>query len=75
MMLISLGSKSSQGKRFRAPGSMHQSRWMTRAIYSRGIKLAAREPHAALGAFQCGPREDSKMLNEFHFVSQNSISD
>ena len=27
------------------------------------------------GAFQCGPRDDSKILNEIHFVPQNLISD
>ena len=36
--------------------------------YIRGVKVAA------FGVFQCGSRDDSKILNEFLFVPQNSIS-
>lgn len=34
IMLIFLRSESCHGKKFRAPGPMHQARWMAKAIYS-----------------------------------------
>ena len=34
LMLIFLGRKPTDWKNFRAPGSMHQARWMAKAIYS-----------------------------------------
>jgi hypothetical protein len=34
LMLIFLGSKSHHDSKFRAPGPMHQARWMSKAIYS-----------------------------------------
>lgn len=39
LMLIFLGSAPPQGQSFRAPGPMHQARWMAKAIYSLKVWL------------------------------------
>ena len=40
-----------------------------------GVKFAARGLHATLGAFQCGPRDDSKIPNEFRqYYNGSSLS-
>ena len=55
LVLVFLGSKSHLDSKFRAPGPMHQARWMSKAIYSIKVwlfrpqfKLTARESNGLL---------------------------
>ena len=39
LMLLFMGNKPAHGTKFRAPGPMHQARWMAKAIYSLKVWL------------------------------------